>query len=129
MKNFFIGLVIGIVIGGMGGYAFLKEKVTKIATKENTEKVVKATQNFSDTIKEVVQQQLIMFSGCNWSVMTGCIFFICWYPICPNIKFPAAYKNFGEYFYFFTLKFLYIIYLLYLCTIKLKNIYDYGKKK
>lgn len=55
MKNFFIGLVIGIVIGGMGGYAFLKEKVTKIATKENTEKVVKATQNFSDTIKEVVQ--------------------------------------------------------------------------
>lgn len=55
MKQFFIGLVIGLVLGGMGGYAFIKNKVTKIATKENAEKVVKATQNFGDTIKEVVQ--------------------------------------------------------------------------
>ena len=53
MKNFLVGLVIGIVLGGTGGYAIVKEKAKKVATKENAEKVVKASQDFSDTIKAV----------------------------------------------------------------------------
>jgi len=53
MKNFLVGLVIGIVLGGTGAYAVVKEKVKKAATKENAEKVVKATGEFTDTIKAV----------------------------------------------------------------------------
>ncbi len=51
MKNFLLGLVIGIVLGGTGAYAVVKEKVKKAATKENAEKVVKASQELGDTIK------------------------------------------------------------------------------
>lgn len=53
MKSFFVGLVIGIVLGGTGAYAVVKEKAKKVATKENAEKVVKASQEFGDTIKAV----------------------------------------------------------------------------
>ena len=55
MKNFLVGLVIGIVLGGTGGYAIVKEKAKKVATKENSEKVVKATGEFSDTLKAVFE--------------------------------------------------------------------------
>lgn len=53
MKNLFIGVVIGLVLGSTGSYVVLKEKVKKAATKENAEKVVKASQDFGDTIKAV----------------------------------------------------------------------------
>ena len=52
-KKFLIGLAIGIVLAGTGAYAVVKEKAKKVATKENAEKVVKASQEFGDTIKAV----------------------------------------------------------------------------
>lgn len=55
MKNLFIGIVIGLVLGSTGSYVVLKEKVKKAATKENAEKVTKAAQNFTDTIKSVFE--------------------------------------------------------------------------
>lgn len=50
MKNFFIGVIVGLVLGSTGSYVALKDKVKKAATKENTEKVVKATKEFGQTI-------------------------------------------------------------------------------
>lgn len=55
MKNLFIGVVIGLVLGSTGSYVVLKEKAKKVATKENAEKVVKASQDFGDTIKAVFE--------------------------------------------------------------------------
>lgn len=55
MKNFFIGLVVGIVLATTGTYAVIEQKAKKAATKENAEKVTKAAQNFTDTIKSVFE--------------------------------------------------------------------------
>lgn len=55
MKNFLIGLVVGIVLATTGTYAVIEQKAKKAATKENAEKVTKAAQNFTDTIKSVFE--------------------------------------------------------------------------
>ena len=55
MKTFFIGLVVGIVLATTGTYAVIEQKAKKAATKENAEKVTKAAQNFTDTIKSVFE--------------------------------------------------------------------------
>jgi hypothetical protein len=55
MKNFLIGLVVGIVLATTGAYAVIEQKAKKAATKENAEKVTKAAQNFTDTIKSVFE--------------------------------------------------------------------------
>lgn len=55
MKNFIIGLVVGIVLASSGAYAIAVQKAKKAATKENAEKVTKAAQNFTDTIKSVFE--------------------------------------------------------------------------
>lgn len=54
MKNFLIGIVIGIILAGTGAYTYCVNKAKKVATKENAEKVVKASQQFGDTIKEIL---------------------------------------------------------------------------
>lgn len=55
MKNFLIGMVVGIVLATTGTYAVIEQKAKKVATKENAEKVTKAAQNFTDTIKSVFE--------------------------------------------------------------------------
>jgi hypothetical protein len=55
MKNFIIGLVIGIILGGNGAYTYCKQKIEKPATKENVEKVVSASKSFCKTIKEIFE--------------------------------------------------------------------------
>ena len=55
MKQFLIGLVVGIVLATTGTYAVIEQKAKKAATKENAEKVTKAAQNFTDTIKSVFE--------------------------------------------------------------------------
>lgn len=55
MKKFLIGLAIGIVLGGTGAYTLIKEKVTKVATKENAEKLVSAGKNLTNTVEEIVK--------------------------------------------------------------------------
>ena len=55
MKNFFIGIIVGIVLATTGTYAVIEQKAKKAATKENAEKVTKAAQNFTDTIKSVFE--------------------------------------------------------------------------
>ena len=54
MKNFLIGLIIGIVLGGFGTYATIKEKTKKIATKQNAEKVVQASQEFGKALQDIL---------------------------------------------------------------------------
>jgi len=51
MKQFLIGLVVGIVLASTGTYAVIEKKAKQAATKENAEKVTKAAKNFTDTIK------------------------------------------------------------------------------
>lgn len=51
MKQFFIGLIVGIVLTTTGCYAILVEKAKKAATKENVEKVKDATESVTDTLK------------------------------------------------------------------------------
>lgn len=53
MKNFLIGLVVGIILASTGVYAVMKKKAKEMATKENAEKVAKATQDFGKTLKDV----------------------------------------------------------------------------
>ena len=53
MKNFLFGLVTGIILASTGTYAVIKETAKKAATKENAEKVVKATQEFGGAIKDI----------------------------------------------------------------------------
>lgn len=55
MKGFLIGLVVGILLTSTGAYTIIEQKAKKAATKENAEKVVKATQSFTDTIKSIVE--------------------------------------------------------------------------
>lgn len=55
MKNFIIGLVIGIILGGTGAYTYCKQKIEEVATKENAEKVVSASKSFGQTIKEIFE--------------------------------------------------------------------------
>jgi len=55
MKNFLIGMVVGIIFATTGTYAVIEQKAKKAATKENAEKVTKAAQNFTDTIKSVFE--------------------------------------------------------------------------
>ena len=55
MKNFLIGIIVGIVLATTGTYAVIEQKAKKAATKENAEKVTKAAQNFTDTIKSVFE--------------------------------------------------------------------------
>ena len=55
MKNFFIGMAIGIVLATTGTYAVIEQKAKKAATKENAEKVTKAAKDFTDTIKSVFE--------------------------------------------------------------------------
>ena len=55
MKNFLFGLVIGIILGGTGMYTVVKNKVRQIATAENAEKVIKASQDFGQTIQDVLK--------------------------------------------------------------------------
>ena len=51
MKQFLIGLVVGIVLASTGTYALIEQKAKKAATKQNLEKVTKAAQQFGNTIK------------------------------------------------------------------------------
>lgn len=53
MKQFLIGLVVGIVLASTGTYALIEQKAKKAATKENVEKVGNAVKSFTDTIKDV----------------------------------------------------------------------------
>ena len=53
MKNFFIGIIVGIVLATTGTYAVIEQKAKKAATKENAEKVGKAAKEFGETIKDV----------------------------------------------------------------------------
>ena len=55
MKNFLIGMVVGIVLATTGTYAVIEQKAKKAATKENAEKVTKAAQSFTDTIKSIFE--------------------------------------------------------------------------
>lgn len=55
MKNFLIGLVIGVILGGTGAYTVVKNKVQKLATAENAEKVIKASQEFGQAMQEVLK--------------------------------------------------------------------------
>jgi len=55
MKNFLIGMVVGIVLATTGTYAVIEQKAKKAATKENAEKVTKAAKDFTDTIKSVFE--------------------------------------------------------------------------
>ena len=48
-------MVVGIVLATTGTYAVIEQKAKKAATKENAEKVTKAAQNFTDTIKSVFE--------------------------------------------------------------------------
>ena len=53
MKNLFIGIVIGLVLGSTGSYVVLKEKVKKVATIENANKVVDATVEFGQKVQDI----------------------------------------------------------------------------
>lgn len=53
MKNFIIGVVVGVVLASTGAYAVVAQKAKKAATKENVEKVADSTKNVLDTIVEV----------------------------------------------------------------------------
>lgn len=53
MKNFLIGMVVGIVLTTTGTYAVIEQKAKKAATKENAENVGKAAKEFGETIKDV----------------------------------------------------------------------------
>jgi hypothetical protein len=55
MKRFFIGLAIGIVLGGTGAYTMLKDKVKKVATVENAKTVMNATQEYGETLNSVLK--------------------------------------------------------------------------
>ena len=65
MKNLFIGVVIGLVLGSTGSYVALKEKVKKAATIENASKVVDATAEFGQKVQGIFKQvvYLIHLSG------------------------------------------------------------------
>ena len=56
MKNLFIGVVIGLVLGSTGSYVVLKEKVKKAATIENASKVVDATAEFGEKVQDIFKQ-------------------------------------------------------------------------
>ena len=56
MKNLFIGVVIGLVLGSTGSYVVLKEKVEKAATIENASKVVDATAEFGEKVQDIFKQ-------------------------------------------------------------------------
>lgn len=56
MKNLFIGVVIGLVLGSTGSYVVLKEKVKKAATIENASKVVDATAEFGQKVQGIFKQ-------------------------------------------------------------------------
>ena len=53
MKNFFIGLVVGVVLASTGAYAVIEQKAKKAATKENMEKVADAGKSLTDTIVDI----------------------------------------------------------------------------
>ena len=53
MKNLFIGVVIGLVLGSTGSYVVLKEKIKKAATIENASKVVDATAEFGQQVQSI----------------------------------------------------------------------------
>lgn len=53
MKKFIIGFLIGMLFAGTGTYAMLKKKAEKVATKENAEKVLKATQEYGKEVGKV----------------------------------------------------------------------------
>jgi len=55
MKNFIIGLIIGIVCGGLGGYTYLKENVEKITNERTIKKATKATKTFVNDIGDAVK--------------------------------------------------------------------------
>lgn len=47
-----IWFAIGFIIGGIGGYSYVKDKVTKIDENKVVEKVADATSNYADSIKK-----------------------------------------------------------------------------
>lgn len=56
MKNFLLGMVAGVLFVTTGLYGYLKDKVTDLFTKEKTEQVVQATQEYGKTMKKVFQE-------------------------------------------------------------------------
>ena len=55
MKKFLIGFTIGVVFAGTGAYTYCVNKAKKVGTKENAQKIVKASQEFGETIKDVLK--------------------------------------------------------------------------
>ena len=53
MKKFLIGLAVGIILGVTGVYAIVREKIQKVATIENAEKVADSAKELGKTIKDV----------------------------------------------------------------------------
>ena len=53
MKNLFLGVILGLVLGSTGSYVVLKEKVKKAATIENASKVVDATAEFGEKVQDI----------------------------------------------------------------------------
>ena len=53
MKNFIIGVVVGVVLASTGAYAVVAQKAKKAATKENVEKVADSTKGLVSTLTEV----------------------------------------------------------------------------
>ena len=48
--------IIGIIIGTSGTYAIVRDKIKKVATKENAEIIIDETKKFSDKIKNVLNE-------------------------------------------------------------------------
>ena len=52
MSTRIIWFAIGFIIGGIGGYSYVKRQVTKIDESKAIEKVVDATSEYVDSIKK-----------------------------------------------------------------------------
>ncbi len=92
MKNLFIGVVIGLVLGSTGSYVVLKEKVKKVATIENANKVVDATAEFGQQVQSIFKQGVyaIHLSGL---LTKQSVFFLC---LCVLRARIVKYTNFSN---------------------------------
>lgn len=56
MKKTIIAFVIGIIVGGTGGYAILQSYYKKLVTKENVEKVKQVAADGLETAAETLKK-------------------------------------------------------------------------
>ena len=92
MKNLFIGVVIGLVLGSTGSYVVLKEKVKKAATIENASKVADATVEFGEKVQDIFKQ-VVYVIHLNGLLTKQSVFFLC---LCVLRARIIKYTNFSN---------------------------------